>query len=772
MTDSWDRALFDKELKSILDKKLPVSASKITSLQALAISHPQHHNYIVHCIIRFIETAPPDYRLAGLYVVDAISRAVHKLIRKNNEHDNRKPVEAEGYIRRFGIVLKDESLEGCFEHCSTKDKEKVKKTLDIWEQGGIYSKDLTQFLKQSFMKKDTSGATKLHPNSTITNTTSFLSSGNVEEQQQMTPTPAADAESLLARLSSLTSGGLNLSNLATAIPNAPPSQSLLPSQSLQPPPPSSDNAGLPPALVRILGINNDSTSLSTPAPVAPQLSMAAIKQQSQLPPQQPNYTGMMHPQQPSYQPNVSGNLAIDPRIRSQAASQPTVDPRIQSKNANNTPLGARGTQMNMLPSQQTRSRPSRWNRDTSNNISPAQQQQQQQLIPSVHSQNNRRMMRDSWPESSTTDERDRRQQRQSSPASPRQHDRQLRRRTSLPGPISDPSLPKGSIRVVTRTLFVGPLPGWFGKEDVAEIFEKYGEVHSIIVSKKQKSRVNAFLKYTKRSSLEAAKLGTTDLTIENTQVKVNYGFGFGPRKLFDYEQGVSIIPLNELSQDEKSNLVTAPIGGFQGLPVHDQMTIEEPEVEYRPEWKIDEKISNTTPTAGKGNAGDGGGGGGGGRRMRSNNDNDGEGRGHRGGRRKRRRFDSIDDDNDQHFNRSHHDQQSEQQQQQQQQPQQPQNTTFDPALLQQIGGGVAGWFAPQQQYQPPRPPPSQLQSQQHQETSNIPPNFFFDMQQQLNQQEQQMQQMQQENHWGRNQGGRGEEPAHYQQSPNNNHNYS
>ena len=101
--------------------------------------------------------------------------------------------------------------------------------------------------------------------------------------------------------------------------------------------------------------------------------------------------------------------------------------------------------------------------------------------------------------------------------------------------------------MVTRTLFVGPLPGWFGKEDVAEIFEKYGELHSIIVSfnlfsfiyffktmnsnfilyyyqvsKKQKSRVNAFLKYTKRSSLEAAKLGTTDLTIENTQVKVSF----------------------------------------------------------------------------------------------------------------------------------------------------------------------------------------------------------------------------------------------------------
>lgn len=41
MTDNWDRTLFDKDLKSILETKLPVSASKITSLQALATAHPQ-----------------------------------------------------------------------------------------------------------------------------------------------------------------------------------------------------------------------------------------------------------------------------------------------------------------------------------------------------------------------------------------------------------------------------------------------------------------------------------------------------------------------------------------------------------------------------------------------------------------------------------------------------------------------------------------------------------------------------------------------------------
>ena len=268
------------------------------------------------------------------------------------------------------------------------------------------------------------------------------------------PTPAADAESLLARLSSLTNGNLNLGNLATAIPSAPPSQSLLPSQPLQQQaqpqpqsqPPSSDTAGLPPALARILGINAAPTP--SPAAAGPQSSMTAIEQQPQLPPQQPNYTGMVHPpQEPSYQPNMGSNTIIDPRLRSQDASQLTVDPRIQPKNANTTPLGARGNQMSMVPPQQTRSRPSRWNRETNNDNSSAQQQHQ--LLSSVHPQDNRRVMRDSWPESSTTDnhhEHNRRQQRQSSPASPRQHDRRSRRRASLPGPISDPSLPKGSIR--------------------------------------------------------------------------------------------------------------------------------------------------------------------------------------------------------------------------------------------------------------------------------------------------------------------------------------
>ncbi|KAI8374692.1 uncharacterized protein BYT42DRAFT_416041 [Radiomyces spectabilis] len=123
MDDNWDRTIFDKELKAILETKLPVSASRITNLQALATAHPQHHNYIIQCICRFLETAPPDYRLAGLYVIDAISRSVHKKLRKREEAgDKGAPLEVEGFLKRFAIVLKSDTLIGCFEPCSTKDK--------------------------------------------------------------------------------------------------------------------------------------------------------------------------------------------------------------------------------------------------------------------------------------------------------------------------------------------------------------------------------------------------------------------------------------------------------------------------------------------------------------------------------------------------------------------------------------------------------------------------------------------------------------------------
>ncbi|KAI7870990.1 hypothetical protein BDF14DRAFT_1767163 [Spinellus fusiger] len=123
MDIDWDRSTFDKDIKSLLETKLPVSASRITALQASALAHPQHSNYIIQCIIRFIESAPPDYRLAGLYVIDAISRAIHRQSRKKSDSIESSMTDLDSYLKRFATVMKNGALSGCYSQCSIKDKQ-------------------------------------------------------------------------------------------------------------------------------------------------------------------------------------------------------------------------------------------------------------------------------------------------------------------------------------------------------------------------------------------------------------------------------------------------------------------------------------------------------------------------------------------------------------------------------------------------------------------------------------------------------------------------
>ncbi|KAI9245977.1 hypothetical protein BY458DRAFT_484786 [Sporodiniella umbellata] len=483
MTESWDRIQFDKELKSILESKLPVSASKITSLQSLATLHPKHHNYITQSIARFIETAPPDYRLAGLYVIDAISRVVHKQLRKRDETNEQGVFEAEGYLKRFAIVLKEDALQGCFEPCSVKDKDKVKKTLDFWEQGNIYPKEVVQYVKGSFL--------------------------NQSKEEKAPVVPPVDTASLLATLSNI--GQLNIPGLTT--PNVPA-------------PAVSEDTSLPPALAKLLsGIVTTSSAPSVPAvpnPPAPFLNAPTAPR--------PDPRRTKDPRQKTWEAPVRKSRwaqESDPWLNRQAmtAHYPYYPPQYGYAAQPVRPSPFAPPLASDPPRPYPRPPP----------LPPAS-------LPPLHPQ--------------------------------------LR---------IDTSLAPGYIRVLTRTLFVGPIPDHYEKEDVARLFSKYGEIASVIVSKKLKGRHNAFLKYTTRAATEAAKYNGAGLMVEGIPVKVNWGFGFGPKKHFDYTRGDSVIPLSELSEEEKDNLVIARIGGFQGQPVRDGVMIEEPEAQYKPEWKENDR---------------------------------------------------------------------------------------------------------------------------------------------------------------------------------------
>lgn len=70
--------LFDKELHSILESRPPVSASKIGSLVKIAIKYGKLNQAIVECVEKFVKKCAPEYKLSGLYVIDAIVKSAVK----------------------------------------------------------------------------------------------------------------------------------------------------------------------------------------------------------------------------------------------------------------------------------------------------------------------------------------------------------------------------------------------------------------------------------------------------------------------------------------------------------------------------------------------------------------------------------------------------------------------------------------------------------------------------------------------------------------------
>ena len=55
--------------------------------------------------------------------------------------------------------------------------------------------------------------------------------------------------------------------------------------------------------------------------------------------------------------------------------------------------------------------------------------------------------------------------------------------------------------------------------------------------------------------------------------------GFGPRDCSDYATGISVIPINRLTDADRKWVVSAEYGGTGGRAVESGMVIEEPDIE-------------------------------------------------------------------------------------------------------------------------------------------------------------------------------------------------
>jgi len=61
--------------------------------------------------------------------------------------------------------------------------------------------------------------------------------------------------------------------------------------------------------------------------------------------------------------------------------------------------------------------------------------------------------------------------------------------------------------------------------------------------------------------------------------QTRWGVGFGPRDCSDYQTGVSVIPIERLTEADQRWMVSAEYGGTGGAPLQGGMCVEEPDIE-------------------------------------------------------------------------------------------------------------------------------------------------------------------------------------------------
>lgn len=141
----------------------------------------------------------------------------------------------------------------------------------------------------------------------------------------------------------------------------------------------------------------------------------------------------------------------------------------------------------------------------------------------------------------------------------------------------DPTMPHGHIKVLSRTLFVGGASG--SEAELRAIFGRFGRVQTCIANEDKR---HAFVKMCTRNDAVTAKTAmetTRDPEVLAKARQTKWGVGFGPRECCDYSNGVSVIPIDTLTEADHKWMLTAEYGGTGGRPIESGLVVEEPDIE-------------------------------------------------------------------------------------------------------------------------------------------------------------------------------------------------
>ncbi|KAK0639325.1 hypothetical protein B0T16DRAFT_242071 [Cercophora newfieldiana] len=619
-------------LQALLGLKPPgVSGSRIANLTALCVANVQSESVLIQKLYTHFKKTPGTHKLGVLYVVDSVTRKWMDQAKAQGQPINRTaqdgtPAAGVHRVTELMPMLMNDIMATAPED----QKEKIRKLIDIWEKGQTFPPALISTFKAKLSAPRPNESTT-PPGSPPPNLMAFLGVGGAgkagqpqaqQHQQQQQPPAMPSIMETLANIArqNATAAQSNPSMVAPAPVSAPPPLALAygapvgshSNGAAQHPPqgmpyyPASSQPGVPPVNFQGLplafqppaqpaaasalplpptqapapgGVSNQPNAFPANNPTVQLVAALAAQglpfekiasviqlmgQGAAAAPQAPQVPQMPQPTQTGYAAPPPPPAAHAPGPAPWEMSRPD---EARDRNGYHDSMRSPGGR----PRGRSRSRsPRGWD-----------------ARESPRSRNDRGFEygRPPSPGRGRPDDRDRNRMVAGHTARMPDYRQRSPPRRGPPSPEPEPSqqekwveydnsIPNGSIKVYSRTLFVGGVT--CPEAELRQIFSRFGQVQTCIVNKDKR---HAFVKMYFRKDAEAAKAAMEDPRNPDLQLRTRWGVGFGPRDCSDYQSGISIIPIHKLTEADRKWMLTAPFGGSGGRPIVTGLSVEEPDIE-------------------------------------------------------------------------------------------------------------------------------------------------------------------------------------------------
>ncbi|KAJ3102104.1 hypothetical protein HDU96_009736 [Phlyctochytrium bullatum] len=621
---------FDKELHSLYETKLPISASKINHLTKVAMKHAKFYKNVVYSIEKFIQKCNSDLKLPAIYVMDSILKAAHKSLSGDAEGAS---TDGFYYITRF--EEKFPLMLPFLQTASSKVKEKIKKVLGIWRKMEIFSTDIIagweadlgfepggdggdgaptptsaatpsapSISRRDPRVKASRAALSPEPSTTPPGSPPPLPSGQSSAPQALPGIPGLDP---IAILSSISTFGNGL--LAPFVPGF-----------LQQVQPLITGQGDVAAALQQLALLGTLQSLLANPATDPASLAAVLGSLGVALPGLATVTGgggMQQGQTGAEANGMSGGTSELPKALGDFDYSDDEDDGVIKKPK---PTSAGGLAGMATSASHSPSRPAIIPASLASALRPAPAASPLQPPTDSPSTAFASLNRDgpsSRDMSSYGDDRDREGSssapisspvRGGPPAPPRgggagwpigmappppmmpasskggaggaqDYSKKFEPDPDGPNcepPAKDTDVPADSMKILSRTLYVGGVTTAVTKEKMREVFSTVGRVDTVMINY---PKHNAFIKMYTRQEAEAARLALNRTVHNGATFRVGWGCGFGPKSNFDYANGYTLFPIARMSEPDKRWIASGNRGGG---PIEGGTVVEEPNVGLHP----------------------------------------------------------------------------------------------------------------------------------------------------------------------------------------------